>query len=87
MLVLISSAPDTREFQTAYKIAKEAGAEICLLQNAVYAASNDAHEVRYALGDDLALRGIDSDNVNVTIINYSQLLDIMTKSEKVVGLF
>jgi hypothetical protein len=35
MLFLISSAPDTKEFKTAYKLAKDMSAEICLLQNAV----------------------------------------------------
>jgi sulfur transfer complex TusBCD TusB component (DsrH family) len=40
MLFLISSAPDTKEFQTSFRTAKEMNADICLLQNAVYAARN-----------------------------------------------
>ena len=40
MLFLISSAPDTKEFKTAYKLAKDMNAEVCLFQNAVYASKD-----------------------------------------------
>ena len=88
MLFLFSSAPDTKEFKTAYKMAKDMNAEICLLQNAVYAADNSAdNQAHYALSDDLALRGIDKNTVTAKVIDYSQLIDIMTGTDKVVGLF
>jgi sulfur relay protein TusB/DsrH len=87
MLFLFSSAPDTKEFKTAYKLAKDINAEICLLQNAVYAAGNADNQAHYALNDDLALRGIDKSTVTARVIDYSQLIDIMTGTDKVVGLF
>jgi len=87
MLFLFSSAPDTKEFQTAYKMAQDMNAEICLLQNAVYAAGNKDNHAHYALSDDLALRGIDKSTVTAKVIDYSQLIDIMTGTDKVVGLF
>ncbi|UCH81916.1 MAG: hypothetical protein JSW20_04640 [Nitrospiraceae bacterium] len=87
MLFLISSAPDTKEFQTAYKMAEDMNAEICLLQNAVYAATSSDNPGHYALRDDLDLRGIDKDNIRAKAIDYSQLVDLMTKTDKVVGFF
>ena len=87
MLFLISSAPDTKEYKTAFELAKNMNAEICLLQNAVYAAGNTDNQAHYALSDDLALRGIDHDSITAKVIDYSQLIDIMTDADKVVGFF
>ncbi len=87
MLFLFSSAPDTKEFKTAYKMAKDMNAEICLLQNAVYAAGDADNQAHYALSDDLDLRGIDKNTVTAKVIDYSQLIDLMTGTDKVVGLF
>jgi sulfur relay protein TusB/DsrH len=87
MLFLISSAPDTKEFKSAYQIAKDVKAEICLLQNAVYASRNPDNNDFYVLQDDLQLRGINENEVSGKFIDYSQLIDLMTSSDKVVGLF
>ena len=87
MLFLISSAPDTREFKTAYKLAKDMSAEICLLQNAVYASRNSDGNGLYVLHDDLQLRGINENEISGRQIDYGQLIDLMTKTDKVVGLF
>ena len=87
MLFLISSAPDTKEFKTAYKLAKDMSAEICLLQNAVYASRNSDDNRLYVLHDDLQLRGINENEISGRRIDYGQLVDLMTKTDKVVGLF
>ncbi len=87
MLFLISSAPDTKEFKTAYKLAKDMSAEICLLQNAVYASRNSDDNGLYVLHDDLQLRGINENEISGKRIDYGQLVDLMTKTDKVVGLF
>lgn len=87
MLFLISSAPDTKEFKSAYRIAQYMNAEVCLLQNAVYASRNLFDSRFYLLKDDMQLRGINEEESSGTTIDYSQLVDLMIKSDKVVGLF
>jgi sulfur relay protein TusB/DsrH len=87
MLFLISSAPDTKEFKTAYKLAKNLSAKICLLQNAVYASKNLKDDNLYVLHDEINLRSINEDEVGGKIINYEQLIDLMINADKVVGLF
>jgi sulfur relay protein TusB/DsrH len=87
MLFLISSAPDTKEFKSAYKIAQQMNAEVCLLQNAVYASRNLLDSSFYMLKDELHLRGIREDEVSGKLIDYSQLAGMMAESDKVVGLF
>ncbi len=87
MLFLISSAPDTKEFQTAYKLAKDVGADICLLQNAVYAARSLNDSGLYLLRDEMQLRGITENGISSKIIDYSQLIDLMAGADKVVGFF
>lgn len=86
MLFLISSSPDTKQFQTALRTAQEMKADICLLQNAVYASRSLNDNSIYILKDDLMLRGIRTDNIKGKSINYEQLVDLMTASEQVVGL-
>ncbi len=87
MLFLISSAPDTKEFKTAYKLAKDMGAEICLLQNAVHASRGLNDSNVYVIKDDVQLRGITENEISGKPIDYRQLIDLMTNTDKVVGLF
>jgi sulfur relay protein TusB/DsrH len=87
MLFLIASAPDTREFKTAYNLAKELNTNICFLQNAVYAARNLNDNAVNVLLDDVQMRGIDENEISGSVIDYGQLIDIMNSSDKVVGLF
>jgi sulfur relay protein TusB/DsrH len=87
MLFLISSAPDTKEFKTAYRMAKEVNASICLLQNAVYAAGVLKEKDVYVLMDEVQMRGIHQSEITCKVIDYNQLIDLMTGSVKVVGLF
>lgn len=87
MLFLISSAPDTNEFKTTYKLAKDMDAQICLLQNAVYASRNLNDSTLYVLRDEMRLRGISESEASGKIIDYSDLIDLMENEDKVVGLF
>ena len=87
MLFLISSAPDTKEFQTAFTMAKEVNADICLLQNAVYASRSLNESGVYVLSADLKLRGIGEDEISGKPVEYADLIDLMTAADKVVGLF
>lgn len=87
MLFLISSAPDTKEFKTAYKLAKDMNAEICFLQNAVYASRDLYDKNTHVLSDEMQLRGINENEITGKIIDYSELVELMTNSDKVVGLF
>ena len=87
MLFLITSAPDTPEFKTAFQMARDVSADICLLQNAVYAAQIPDNQNVYVLRDDMQLRGISDSEITGTPINYGMLVDLMTGSDKVVGLF
>ena len=87
MLFLIASAPDTQEFKTAFRMAKDVNADICLLQNAIYAAMKLDNNNINVLIDDMNLRGLSPDEISGKPIDYSQLVDLMTNSDKVVGLF
>ena len=87
MLFLISSAPDTKKFKSAYRIAQSMNAEVCLLQNAVYAARNLFDSRFYILKDEMQLRGINEKEVSGKPIDYGQLIEMMESSEKVVGIF
>lgn len=87
MLFLISSSPDTKEFKTAHRLAKDMNAEVCLLQNAVYAAKTLKDADVYVLRDELQLRGIKESEVTGRLIDYGQLIDRMNSLDKVVGLF
>ncbi|MEN8265353.1 MAG: hypothetical protein ABFR82_18055 [Nitrospirota bacterium] len=87
MLFLISSAPDTKEFKRAYRIAQHMNAKVCLLQNAVYASRNLFDNRFYILKDEMQLRGISEKEVSGKPIDYDQLIAMMESSEKVVGIF
>jgi sulfur relay protein TusB/DsrH len=87
MLFLIASAPETREFKTATRMARDANADICLLQNAVYAARSSNEKDWYVLSDDMKLRGIHEQEISGRPVDYDQLVDLMLTTDKVVGLF
>lgn len=87
MLFLISSAPETKEFKTAFNLAKDMSADICLLQNAVYASRNLNDSSLYVLLDELKLRGINENEISGKPIDYGRLIDLMNETDKVVGIF
>ncbi|MBI4844461.1 MAG: hypothetical protein HY809_09090 [Nitrospirae bacterium] len=87
MLFLISSSPDTKEFKTAFNLAKRMNADVCLLQNAVYASRNSDDTTLYVMSDDIRLRGITENEISGRLIDYDRLVDLMTATDKVVGIF
>jgi sulfur relay protein TusB/DsrH len=87
MLFLISSAPDTKEFRTAYQMAKNMNADICLLQSAVYASMSLNDGNVNVMRDDLQMRGVGEDEIKGKAIGYGELVDLMAGSDKVVGIF
>lgn len=95
MLVIIRNAPDTPEGKRGVKIARDMSADIVLLQNGVYFLMEQALEdlgfvrTAYVLEDDRRLRGLRGTNEkkNIKAIDYAGLVDLMTETDKVVGMF
>lgn len=93
MLVIIKSAPDTTEGKRAVKLARDMAADICLIQNAVYFAQKERLEgfcgMAFVIDEDARLRGLGSGDIDKGIkkIDYDALVDLMTKEDKVIGLF
>ena len=93
MLVIIRSAPDTPEGKRGLKFARSMSADIVLLQNGVYFIQENALEDLgvvgpvYVLEDDKRLRGLTAEGMNIKGISYDSLVDFMTESDKVIGMF
>lgn len=87
MLFLIASAPDTQQFKTALRMAKDVNADVCLLQNAVYASRNLNEDSFYVLQDETVLRGIAENEISGKLIDYNKLVELMAESDKVAGIF
>jgi len=93
MLVIIKSAPDTVEGKRAVKLARDMAADICLIQNAVYFAQKERLEgfcgTVFVINEDSRLRGLKSEDMDkgVKAIDYDALVDLVTKEDKVVGMF
>lgn len=90
MLVIIKSSPDAPEARQALDLAASMHAEVCLVQNAVGFCLRDRLKgfsgTVYALGEDMTLRGLAASG-SVRSIDYEQMIDLMTGSDKVVGMF
>lgn len=95
MLVIVRNAPDTPEGKRGIKLARAMSADLVLLQNGVYFLQNEHLEdlgfcgTAYVLEDDRRLRGlkIDADKKNMKDISCDSIIDLMTESDKVVGMF
>lgn len=92
MLVLIKSNPDTNEGQRGLKMARDMAADIVLLQNAVYFLLNEKLDGfcgrAYILEEDLKLRGLGEEiKKGLKLIEWEELIDMMTDDEKVIGVF
>lgn len=94
MLVMIKSAPDSPEGKRGVELARDMAAEIVLLQNGVYLTQGQKLEAfefagrAYAVEDDMRLRGLSlGDSKCIQEINYDDLVDLIIKNEKVVGMF
>jgi len=91
----VRNAPDTIEGKRGVKLARTMAADLVLLQNGVYFLQEDHLEdlgfcrTAYVLEDDRRLRGlnIDAEKKNMKDINYESLVDLMSESGKVVGMF
>lgn len=95
MLVIVKSSPDTPEGRRGVKLAREMSASLVLLQNGVYFSRDQALDdlgfagPAYVLEDDKRLRGlkVDETKTNLRDIDYDGLVDLMTESGNVVGMF
>jgi sulfur relay protein TusB/DsrH len=95
MLVIVRSAPDTVDGRRGVKMARDLAADLVLLQNGVYFMQQEHLEdlgfcgTAYVLSDDRKLRGLDpTESVRrAKEITYDGLVDLMTESNNVVGMF
>lgn len=93
MLVLIKSSPDTAESKRGIKLATDLGAEVVLLQNAIYFVTHkiltNFNKPIYVLDEDMRLRGINikDGEKDIRLIDYDVLTKLMVGHEKVIGLF
>jgi sulfur relay protein TusB/DsrH len=95
MLVIIKSGPDTPEGKRGMGLARDMEADIVLLQNGVYFArgpklANHGFKGKtYVLQDDVSLRGINKAGEigNIDYIDYDGLYDLISESDKVMGMF
>jgi sulfur relay protein TusB/DsrH len=93
MIVMIKSAPDTSDGAIGLALAKQSGADLVLTQNGVYFAQKERLGVFlsevYVLDDDKRLRGLKDSEMDerVKIIDYDKLTDIITRGDKVTGMF
>jgi len=93
MIVMIKSAPDTPEAKRGITLAGDLVADVVLIQDAV----NLVRLVQdvgirvsvYALDEDLRMRGLgpDADIGAIRRIDYDMLVDLITKADKVHGVF
>ncbi|RJQ20547.1 MAG: hypothetical protein C4560_04935 [Nitrospiraceae bacterium] len=93
MFVIVKSGPETQDGKRGVKLARDMGADLCLVQNAVYFAQKERLEgfcgTLYALEDDLRLRGLKDDELEKETkkLGYVGLVEIMADEDKVVGMF
>ncbi len=92
MIVLVSNGPDTSDGMRGVNLAREGGADLVLLQNAVLFAQSgrlrDFSGAVYVLGDDKKLRGLRDDELEsrAQVIDYDRLTDLLLESDKAVGM-
>lgn len=95
MLIIVRSAPDTVDGRRGVKLARDMATDVVLLQNGVYFMQQTHLEdlgfcgTAYVLSDDRKLRGLSAieSNGRVKEIAYDGLVDLMTESNNVVGMF
>jgi sulfur relay protein TusB/DsrH len=95
MLVIVKSGPDTPEGKRGISLANDMTADIVLLQNGVYFTQglklSDAGFTgkTHVLEDDRLLRGLnkDAENRKIEYIDYDSLVDLITESDEVTGMF
>ena len=90
MLVLVTSAPGTKEAKRGLTIAEDLSSDLVLMQNAVYLTRNKAWGGTggkvYAMEEDVKLRGV-APAEGVELIGSDRLVDLVSESDKVIGMF
>ncbi len=93
MIVIVKSSPETTDGMRGMKLARDMAADVVLLQNGVYFAQSERLGgfcgTAYVLDEDVRLRGLRDDEIEKDIrrLDYGELIDLMAKEEKVVGMF
>lgn len=93
MVVIIKSAPDTNDGALGLTLAQEGRADLILLQNGVYFAQKERlgsfFGAVFVLDDDMKLRGLKDSEMDdrVKVIDYDNMMDLMTSGEKITGMF
>jgi len=93
MLVIVKSSPDSTDGKRGIKLAGDTAADAVLLQNGVYFAQDERLEgfcgTAYVLEEDMRLRGLKDSEIKKGIrkLTYPDLVDLMAKEDKVVGMF
>jgi len=93
MLIIIKNAPDTPDGTQGITLARDAAADLVCLQNGVYFTLGkrlDGFSGNvYVLDEDLRLRGLSDTSLikKAMKVDYNTLVDLMLKSDKVVGMF
>ena len=91
--MIVKSAPDTTDGVRGVALARDAAADLVLLQNGVYFAQKERlgafPGTVYALDDDKRLRGLKDSEMDQAVksISYDALVDLMAEDNKVVGMF
>lgn len=91
MTVIVKSSPDTPEGKRGWQTAIDLSADIVLLQNGVCAILSEYASIPdiqvYAIEEDCLMRGIPAHSAGrITMIDYAELVDIMQKSDHVIGM-
>ena len=93
MLVIVKSAPDTPDGKRGIRLARDMAADVVLLQNGVYFAQAERLEgfcgTAHVLDDDARLRGLKDSELEKDIrkLDYKSLIDLMSRADKVLGIF
>ena len=92
MLVIVKNGIDTPEGKRGVQLARDMAADLLLIQNSVYFVRagwlGDFSGKVYVLDEDLGLRGLNVSEIAEDIIKvgYDTLVDLITESDKVVGM-
>lgn len=93
MIVIVKSGPDATDGQRGLSFARDASADLVLIQNGVSFAQKERlgpfTGSISVLDDDKRLRGLGDSELDerAVSISYDTLTDILTSGEKVIGMF
>jgi len=93
MLVIVKNGPDTPEGERGMTVARDAVANVLLLQNGVYFAQGERlegfHGTVYVHDGDKMLRGLKDEELveGIEKSDVDALIDLLAREDKVVGMF